>query len=322
MNIKKIFGFTQEKPVRLEILHTCFVTEGGKSMQVTEGDTVEVSPKVAAQLVSNGQARNPEAIALATATAEHNSRLLPPAPTPEPLPESWEKLPKCFSDWHALDQQGAMLIRRRNAIEKALIDIITPHSLWPDIHTSGINQLRPDQKAELLKAPLSQGISEQDLKNQRFLRDRLQAARELASEWHASNDERLFKLRIDCSDATMEAHSKLSRTARDIASIGFELFALRVAPLGLATYKVNNLYNGSADFVKYEHAAQPGTLQDVRQLWHLDGGKDQRHFIDHQPPTLASMLERFTAQQVTFDKLHKEAAAELTRAKKATLAVA
>jgi hypothetical protein len=317
MNIKKLFGFTEEKPVRVEITQTCFISDGGKTIQAMEGESLDVSPTTARQLVANGQARNPEAIAAAVVTAEHNAKLLPPAPIPAPLPAGWDKLPACFSQWHELDQQGMILIRRRDSIEKTLIDIIKPHVLWSDIYKSGIDQVPHHLKNEMLKMPLGKSITEQDLENQRYLRDKHQRAADDVRKWHASNNERLFKLRIDCSDEVMQAHAKLARTAREIAQAGFDLFALRVSALGLASYKVNNLYSGSADFVKYENAAQPETLQDVRQLWNLDSGKDQRHYIDHEPRTLAGMLQRFAAKQSQFDKLQKEAIAELARATKA-----
>ena len=114
----------------------------------------------------------------------------------------------------------------------------------------------------------------------------------------------------------IRAHGELSKTCRHLSATGFELFKARIAALGLSEFKAQTLYNGSADFTRFQAPADPPSLQDLKSLWHHEDGRDQRFYVDQPVSALACNFTAWTARNTELQKLLADGQKELAKARK------
>jgi hypothetical protein len=114
--------------------------------------------------------------------------------------------------------------------------------------------------------------------------------------------------------------NELSRTCRDLAEIAFAIFRARIDALGLGEWKPRSLYAGFTPFALYQAAAASPSLQDLKCLWLLDSGKEQRLFVDQNPHAMAFNFISWTGRNAELSKLLKQAQAEFKKAQSAITA--
>jgi hypothetical protein len=318
-NLRKLIRPTAEALVTVEITRNCSV--GGTPYSA--GDRPTVSHKIAAELVNAGAALD-SAAEDAEATRQRNlAALIPPPGEAKSMPESWATLPSIFADWWNLDQQGMTLIDRAEAIERLAIEKISRFAAAPDF--SGVNRIQdPAQRSALISAAagaLHVGeLPPGYLAECQYLRDASERANEAVSAWRAQHGQTVAVLRFKASQAVLDAHGDLARTAREIQFTGRSIFAVRIGSLGLAECRVDDLFRGSADFQRYVLPAEIPALQELRVAWFLAGGTDQASYLDRPVPVLAQLWQDFTNRSAELVKLLKTGQAELAKAQKAIAA--
>lgn len=281
------------------------------------GETYTLAADEARDLVNCQAAKIVGEDELREAKAASLTALLPPVREVQPLPARWENLPPAFAAWHDINQKALVVLGRRDDIEAELIRRITPAQ---QNSFNGINQLSYEHRHTVM-VNLGKGerFSPEEHAAQVYLRDALQRASDAANDWLEMHREALFSARVACSDEVIAVNGELSRTCKQLGETGLAIFAVRVAALGLGESRVKNLFDQSADFFKYHVPAQAPALQDMKMLWHIDEGRDQRFYIEQSPIALAQHWLEWTARNVELTGLLKTAKAELAKAQKASM---
>lgn len=287
------------------------------------GDVLELSARTAEKVVGSGgaidQAGRDEAIEKQAKLDE----MLPPPQIPEDMPLNWKSLPPSFEKWHSLNQAGTVLLRRANLIEEKLMELAGRYTIKSDL--SSVSRMpNSAQKSKLIAGIVSAlhigELPKEHIESLRHLTDSFQRATTAFSEWQQAYGEKLLVHKIECSDHVFTIHGELSRTCRSLSECGFEIFKTRIAALGLSEHKAKELYSGSADSMKYSAPAVAPDLQDIRLLWHLDSGKDQKFILEKPVTSLARMLEDFSIRNGELLALLKMAKQELAKAQKVSQA--
>lgn len=278
------------------------------------GSVVNIAESVARALVASDAARVPAFEARALTTRQQREKLLPPPYEKRPLREGWEKLPPCFAAWWQLNEDGLSYLRRRDAIEDTLISRVRVLAL-PDL--KHIDRVPREHRARiLLSVKYSDAPATEDEQAvQAYLRDALRRAADSFDEWNQQHGEKLLSLQIACGDEVLRAHGQLARTARELAQAGFDIFSERVRALGLAEFRVRELYRCGADFQKYEEPAHVSNLDDVRFAGFSASG-EPRAYLEKPTFRLAELFASITARDAELQKLLKQAQGELAKARK------
>ena len=313
-----ILGTPTGKTAEVLITRNCRITlPNGEATDGLEGETYTLTAAEARDLVNCQAARiigEEEAQAARVASL---ASLLPPPREVEALPAGWDKLPPAFATWHKLNGQALAVNGRAEDIEAALSARRSKRTVT---NFNGISQLSPENSAKVFSG-IAVGIdlfTEEMAAEERYMSDALQRAKQAANDWYDLSREALFASRVGCSDACILVHGELSRTCRQLAETGKEIFSTRIAALGLHSNHIERLLTGSADSIRYIDPAQPPTLQDLRQLWWESNGADQRFFISQSVFALAQSFTQWTQRNAELTKLLATARAELKKAQAAS----
>lgn len=319
--IKSILNPQAEKQIELVILRNC--SAGGESFEA--GQTVVLGARRANELITADCATNQQAVADEAQRQTKLDALIPPPIEPKPLPSSFESLPAPFADWWNLNQSGLALIHRLGHIEEKLIAMTSKNvmSVSPSAFR-GIpdGSARNSAIAASARTFIFEGIDEEEVAAVRHLEGARQRLSEDVASWQAANSDKLFSLHVSCSDCYLSESGQLARNCRDTHEVGRALFVFRIAALNLAPRKIDDLFSGSGDFVRYVQAAPIPAVQDLKMLWYLDGGKDSKSYCSTAVPGIADLLHGTRERQSQVDAILKQGKAELAKATKAQTAAA
>lgn len=312
MNIlQKILNPKPETRVELVMLRPCFVA--GVSYET--GDIAVFSERVARELVAQGSASNREADARALERQKELEALLPPPVEKREMPESWQSLPESFAAWWELNESRRALTERRDFIESSLLKKSMRYVADPNLRALENAITDPIQRQQALAAvgvAMHVGeIPQQHIADCRFLRDALERATRACDDWNTEHGEQITVAAFKCSEFAQAEHGTLCRDIRELHAIGREIFASRISALGLSGAKVAELFNGSADAVRFAAIQEP-SLQDLKLAFYDDSGPT--YYIARGVDVMASLTFawRETAAEVT--RLTKLAKGELKKA--------
>lgn len=314
--LRKLINPTAAEVSTITLTRACRVqTATGEMINGELGEVVQVTRRTAAELCAMDAATDHASDTAAAARATSLAALLPPPGEARPVPPEWEKLPPCFTDWFRLNEAGLLLLRRRDEIERRLIErgsrLVPPESLGEV--GKGITDQRDRDRAvaAVAKACTIATIDDEHLARCRYLRDALERSKNSFEDWQDRHAGQLAKLRFECSRYTIERHGEIVRAYRELAAVGRELFECRVRPLNLAPWKISELHRGSADYARF--SIQPPTLQNLRLAW-ADPGESPVHYLDIPVSTMVSLIEDFSSIAAEAAALLKQAKAELKKA--------
>ena len=310
-----ITGTPQGKAVKLKFTRPAHV--GGVCHEA--GSVGTFSESEAAQLLAAGCCFDPTAADTAEARMQRLNAMLPPPFEPQPLPESWRKLPKCFAVWWETNEQLQCLHRRHMAIEAKLLELVSRHVYTPGNLDLGGNIADPFQRSRALQAAFASfkvgGIDPEEAETIRHLKDANHRAELAVRDWRESPAQsELLKAKFECSAHCIEAHGRVSHFVRELAEVGRQIFAERVSALGLSDWKIRELFSGSADAVKFVFP-EP-SLTNLKLGWYQpDVGPV--YYLETPVPVLIGIVERWEADAARFQKLLAEGEKELSKAQKA-----
>lgn len=310
MNLKNLF---KPKAADVEIIftRTCFV--GG--VQYIEGTRASFDRKTASEIIASDAAADPQADLAAVAKADDLSALLPPPVEQAPVPESWSKLPACFSAWWKLNEARNALITRRDATEGKLMEWYCNRS--PDFKR-GLTALPAEQSRRIFSGMNFEINTDlpQDLEKLRFFKDAVQRLNQSISAWQDANQDDYVRAQLDCSTHTQVVHGALCKGIRELHGKAFELFSLRISALGLSGHKVAELFQGSGDCERFASISAP-SMQDLRLGW-SEPGQDPVHYINRTPITLSQNVASYLETSAQVEELTTQADKELATARKVT----
>lgn len=313
MNIKHLLFPTAPKTVEVVVTRNTFAA----GRELLAGQTVELPERQASELINAGAAANPAAEDAAAQQLANLNALLPPPVEPRPMPDAWAGLPKCFGDWWQLNQSAHCLIERRGQIWEKLLVMLQSYQS-PDLRS--IAWLPdPAMRRELVEvtAKIFADRAQTDLHTaeERHLRDAYKRAEQAVDDWRESNREAVQIALFHCSQHLQQHHGKLCREIRELHALGLEIFSARIAALGLAASKVQQLYSGSADYQKYNGITIP-QLSDLKLAYSDENGP--LFFVNVPPPTMACLIQGYSKTAAEVERLTAEAKKELARTRKAT----
>lgn len=313
--LKKLLFGTDEKTLEVTMISDCLVN----GRHCAGGETITLPETHARQVIAVGRAYCPAEEAEADAQREEDQRLIPPPVPKKEMPDSWRALPSCFHKWHELNASLMALSDRYNLIETKLLELVSRHVYKPT--PNAFAGLRGEDLAKAVSFSISNGQASADYeKNFRpiaVLKDALVRSHKAVDSWLADNRTELVRARMDCSDHVQEVCGSMGREVRELHAMGFELFNIRIAALGLADFHARNLFRQSADAVKYA-TIQPPAIQDLRLAWADESGPT--YYVDRPVPVMASMVQNWQPIADEVAKLTKQVQSELKAARKASQA--
>ena len=179
---------------------------------------------------------------------------------PRPLPARWDELPACFADYWNLSEQF------RTAREHVVAIIAERRRIFgSNISLEGAGDsgrifmggadLLDERKG--VSGGVSSRLTEIDLSDprlralDRFLTAAENGARDYLDRLIDTKEIALQRAFLACGQHRLAVADELRALLDELAAIGYELFSIRSAPLGLADYHIRRLFHGSADYVKY-----------------------------------------------------------------------
>ena len=162
----------------------------------------------------------------------------PERPAPAPLPARWEQLPKCFADWHAMNQKFVIAAEHRKMITTARIKTFgTASSLGnPQENVGTILGFELTSAKGMNTHVTRREIRLDDpavIAQERAFQIAENAALDHQKELHATYGLQLQKLHLACGNSRLDSVEALTAITSEIRAIGFELFSKRVAALEL-----------------------------------------------------------------------------------------
>jgi hypothetical protein len=315
-NFTEIFP-TPSKPHRqVKILNDIVVRlADGTTRHCSAGETVEVTHEAAKGL-------DPSDIAFIGTIDREPIQITksPERPDPAPLPEAWQKLPKCFSDWWALNEKFRVAAIHRRLITEARISVFgTASSL--NNPSENVGTILGFELAESKRGHntvvTKREIRLDDPAVQQQEREFLQA--EFAALDHMKDLSHTYgltlqKLHLACGQARLDSVEALSAITQEVRSIGFELFSKRVQALELHPQQVARLYAGSALFMKFAVHHDPSVSGTCSAGYDPSG--NIRIYVDADVSEIAGGMLSDIDRTAELAPLLAEARKELTKAQK------
>ena len=311
--IKSLLSPTKETFITVVFTEAVFVA--GQAYQA--GDSAMLTEKQAAEVIASGAGYDPDAKGTSEAELARLNALVPAPVEPRALPESWASLPTCFTDWWTMNEQARTLIVRRDRIEAELIGRVKNGVADIEHDLRGVPAGQRDQVlASAIGALVRIGPPDvAKLREVRHLEDAFQRAATAVEAWREANAAKLFVHKLACSDHLQSVHGETCRAIRELHELGREIFGQRVAALGLSEARVDDLFRGSADAVKYSNLPRP-TLDDMVVGWSKGNG-ETRLYCDKSPEAMVDLVGEWKHLAGEVARLTKQARSELAKATKA-----
>lgn len=292
------------------------MADTGKSRHVSKGEIVTLSPDEMRSLeqgdVTRIEPKDPKAKPVIDPTPKRGEIA--------PLPNRWDELPACFKTWWEITEQFRVAVEHKAAIRECRMEVFgTYNSLFGGKDTKNVlvNRLDDWKDKENLTYH-ARTVDTEDPTNIRleyFIRNAEDKAEDYLKQLR--NDKGL-----DYQRAYYESGLEQVRVSQNvqvivdkIASIGFEIFEARLAPLGLHSNKARLLYTGSADFNRYGQINQP-YRGDTRSAG-LDADTGEMIIYNEDSPKLSAChLLREIDRAEELAALLAEAEAELAKVHK------
>ena len=296
------------------ILFTRTCTADGKTWQA--GETGNFSDKTARDLIAADAGYDPSARDANKKRLKNLNKLLPAEIPAEPLPESWEKLPKSFSDWWKLHAAYQSLAKYHDALWDVLLSKMQMYMMVLNI--SGVEGQSMKNREVILQG-LAAGFSignppPEHVAQVEFLKGAYLDAEKECDDWMQSNKNEMIHKRILCGDEVQDLLEKLKTDVAETHALGMQLFSLRIATLGLSGRKVSELYAGSELALRYSSFDIPSL--PALKLAYYENGVGARSYIDRPVQTIECLYRSLTAQAAEVSAALKAAKAELAKAQK------
>lgn len=275
----------------------------GEWVTLAAGETAEVleTDAAASANITYTRKRDPD---------EPTPRDLVPAPREaKPMPSSWADLPKCFARYYELSERLAIAIDHVLEIRAALRQHF-PAACPDDV--ASISYARWDGEAYTPGKAWASGrnIDLGPTARREFdLLDRAEReAWQTASDLRDRTQEPLAEAYLACARHRMRMHGDRAMVTRELNETAYDLFAGRIAAMGLHQNEVRRMFRGSRDFLAYYRE-----LPVVRGLKRL--GPNDSVVIDSVDALAAFAIQDAAATSELADLL-AEAKRELKRAAK------
>lgn len=306
-----------EELVTVEFTRDAFANGIGYSA----GDTAALPRKTVTELLSAGAAIDHAANEAAVEHRKKMSELIPPPVDQLPLPESWGDLPPDFSTWWKLNEELSALCKRRSEIWKRLAAasrtyVLEDLNAFAAEYSRGNSANRP-KLANALTAAVVGEIPQAHFDAINTLADAFERAAGAVTDWKDRHLDDLTRAKFKCGKYLEKKHGATCRAISELHRLARDLFAGRIAPLGLAERKVEELFHGSADWQRFATIDKP-TLGDLHLAW-SDGGSNPVYFVEKEVTAMVSIIRDFERMDTEVERLTKQAKAEM---KKATAAAA
>lgn len=317
--LDKFRGQKPPKTSKIEVTRNVRVKDADGVFHAAEaGNVFDVPKSDADYLVSIGAASRILSDE-EKAEVERIGALIPPPHEPRPLPESWAKLPACFAKWWALAERLRCLQGRQVEIEACYIrgNGLSKEELHWLRHDTGAGAGPQAQRAELvdnwLRAHPVRVLTPTaaELEDKRRLRDAMVRAGEAIDTFLEEHRAELAELKFECGQHLQKASWRLRSISTELATTGFEIFKARISALKLGPRKVAELFQGSADSLKFSHPVDK--LAGERFGWTEDDGQ-RVTYVDRPVPAMATLLPRYEAEAKRLEALLREAKRELKAA--------
>ena len=314
-DFKNIFPSPSKPNRKIQLTNDIVVRlADGTTRHCSAGETVEVTHRDALGLDANDFAfldkETREPIQFDKA---------PERPEPAPLPARWEQLPKCFADWHAMNQKFVVAAEHRKLITDARIKTFgTASSLGnPQENVGTILGFELTSAKGMNTHVTRREIRLDDpavIAQEREFQRAEQNAHDHLEELRNTYSLQLQRLHLACGNARIDSVEKLSAITQEIRTIGFELFSKRVAALELHPQQVARLYAGSSLYVKYAVHNDPHICGTAFAGYDASG--NIRTYVDAEVSEIAGGMLSDIDRTAELAPLLAEGRKELSKAQK------
>ncbi len=261
IDFPKLFPGTKGRTVRIEATSPIQLKNlAGKIVHLARGEQIEIAADVANELDRSD-------FRLLDDGFPKVEDPTPARPDPAPLPESWKGLPECFATYWQINEEFRVAGEHPDLIDGEFYRrfgmIVYP--AFPGagkvVGNSQIGSNKPGEnfaysvKVTDLEDPATQKIAAY-----------LNKGRAVANDYLARLRETKYldfqKAYLECGQVVMDGWAEWEVLTAELNDSAFDLFSLRIKPLGLAQAHVRRLYQGSADCLKYHR--QPNSLSGTR----------------------------------------------------------
>ena len=310
LNLQKLFPKTSPD---IEVVST-------RSMVVTvaSGETKTVSPGDRFFVSKAELARYERGDLLVQGKPASTSKLVdptPPRPTPTPAPEAWRELPKCYTEWHQLNDRFRCLRQHIRNINQTRVTLfgsaISFAALQGGASAIGMRFVEgrtPQENHQILTTNLDFNCPK-TVHNDRCLTAAHDAASDELVRLTQKSEVTLQKLFLECGNCRIRNSETLQSIIDELGEIGLNIFRSRVAPLGLSEHHLRGLFYGSADYALYVHP--PAYSGGMCVLRCVDGLTEL--YGDEAPPQQACHMLRETARLAELKPLLVDARKALAR---------
>lgn len=314
-DIKSIFPSAAKSSVKVKLLRDMVLRIDGQSNHYDAGEELELPDSIARQI-------DP-------ADYQVQSSIRPSAPVadpsparaePETAPESWKALPACFTDYFRMNAEITVARAHIRAIRETRRSIFGTDHDFSDIEgtflaggiTGGMDRMNPHTTVQPFNAsdPTTRKLA-------RYLATSLAGAEDYLARLLEKTSRPLQLAFYQAGLHHLSLAGQAQELVDEINQTGFEVFAHRVAALGLAEWHVRRLYHGSADFLKY---TQGNSYQGGTCFGGMDDDGLTRIYSDQEVQTSAGYALRDAARIIELTALLKQAKAELAQTVKASKA--
>jgi hypothetical protein len=299
--------------IRLKSSLVCKSTSDTTARPYEKGDVIHVMHRTLSELDrSDFEIVNAPVVEVTDPTPER--------PSPEPMPAAWKNLPACFREWHELAEEFRIAREYRVLIrnERQRVTGIggSVSGAEGKILSLGYVDAGPMSQDVIVRSNLIDLEDPRVKKLHRFFDTSIAAADDYYERLQATKSAELNRLRWECGLHRIEQAERLQVVIDELAAVGFELFATRVAALGLHPAKIRELFCGSADHARFSVAQSTSSIDVVSTgLCQEDG---PIRVADESPVTSASHALNEAKRLAELTPLLKTARSELARAQKLT----
>ena len=239
----------------------------------------------------------------------------PQRPSPTPPPDAWRELPKCYTEWHQLNDRFRCLRQHLRDIAATRVRLFGSAVNFSALHGSAtaigmqyVHGRTPQDNAQVIHHHIDFN-DPKTIHNDRCLTAAHDAATDELERLTEKSEVTLQKLFLECGDHRIKNSEALQATIDALGEIGLNIFRSRIAPLGLSEHHLRSLFYGSADYALYVHPpAYSGGMCILRCV----GGVTE-FYADEAPSQQACHMLRETARLAELKPLLLEARKTLAR---------